>query len=124
MTIRRLGILQWFGLLAGAVALAVGHTLAFGLTLARCNAGGAHWGLPNDTVEASILGVCALVAALAGAASCWVIARTRNTTYEGDPPLGRIRFLAIAAAIAELFFFAVLMLDLFGNAFPPVCRGA
>jgi hypothetical protein len=124
MTIRRLGILQWLGLLTGAVALAVAHTLAYGLTLAQCNVGGTGWGIENDPVEAALLGVAALLAALAGVASCWIVAATRGTSYDDDPPLGRIRFLAIAAVVAEVFFFSVLMLDLFGNVLSDACRGA
>jgi hypothetical protein len=124
MTLKSLGILQWFALLAGAVALAVGHTLALGFSFASCNGGGRRWGLPYDSLQASVLGVAALLAVLAGLASSRIILETRGTAYDGEPPLGRIRFLAIAAAVAELFFFAVLVLDLFGTVLNPMCRGA
>jgi hypothetical protein len=124
MTVRRLGILQWLGLLAGAGAWAVAHVVGYGMTLAECSAGGAHWQIANDTWETALLSAAALCAGLAGAASALVLRATRDTSYEGAPPRSRIRFFAIAASATDAIFLVVLLLDLIANVFNQACRGA
>jgi hypothetical protein len=124
MTVRRLGILQWVGLLAGAGAWAAAHVLGVGLTLATCNRGGAHWRIDNHPWEAALLAAAGLCAIAAGVASTLVLRETRDTTYEGAPPLGRIRFLAIAATAANVIFVVLLVLDLVGNLSNSVCTQA
>ena len=122
MTVKRLSVLQWFGLVAGTVMLAVGETLGVGLTFAECNVGGARWSIANDPWEMTILSAAALVMVLSAAASATIIARTQGTSYDDDPPLSRIRFFAIAALAANLIYTVIMMLDLFGNVFNAVCR--
>lgn len=124
MTMRRLAALQWFGLVAGVLALAAGHMAGIGLTYAECNVGGARWGIANDPWEMAIFSAAALVMVLSAAAAGAVIARTQGTSYDDDdPPLSRIRFFAIAALVMNLIFVVVMMLDLVGNVFNTVCRG-
>jgi len=108
MSVQRLSQLQWFGLVAGVIALAFGHLLGVGLTRAECDSGGAPW------VRALLI-VAAAVMVLAACASGFVIARTQNTGYEEEPPLSRIRFFAIAALVANVVFALVMTLDLVGN---------
>jgi hypothetical protein len=124
MTVRRLGILQWVGLLAGAGAWAAAHVLGVGLTLATCNRGGEHWRIDSHPWEAALLATAALCVLVAGLASTLVLRETRNTTYEGAPPVGRIRFLAIAATAANVIFLVLLLLDLAGNLANTVCTQA
>jgi hypothetical protein len=124
MTIRRLNVLQWVGLFGGVVAWAAAHVLGVGLTLAECNRGGAHWRIANDPWQAALLGTAGLCALVAGLASAVVLRETRETTYEGAPPVGRIRFLAIAATAADVIFVVLLLLDLAGNLSNTVCTQA
>jgi len=124
MTVRRLGILQWAGLFAGAAAWAAAHVLGVGLTLATCNRGGAHWRIANHPWAAALLATAALCALAAGLASTLVLRETRTTTYEGAPPLGRIRFFAIAATAANGIFLVILILDLAGTLATTVCTQA
>lgn len=122
MTLRRLEILEWSGLLAGGAAWAFAHVFGYGVTLAECNVGGAHWGITNDVWEGALLSTSAFFVLLAGAASVTVILRTRDTSYEDEPPLSRIRFLAITAAVANVIFLGIVLLDLAGNLTGVVCR--
>lgn len=124
MTTKRLAQLQWFGLFAGAIGLAIGNTLGFGLTLAQCNVGSGRWGIANDPWEEALLLTAAFVMVLAGVASFTVIARTSSVSYEDDPPLSRIRFFAIAALVANVLFTGIMMLELLGNVLNSACRGA
>ena len=89
MTTRRLGILQWAGLLAGAAAWAAAHILGVGLSLAECSPGSAHWGIENDTWETALLVVAALCVLGAGTASLLVLRATEGTRYDDPPRPGR-----------------------------------
>jgi hypothetical protein len=124
MTVKRLSMLQWAGLLAGAFAWAAAHVFGYGVTLAECNVGSGRWGIANDPVEAALLGVAAVCALAAGAASIVVLRETRSTSYEDDPPTSRIRFFAIAAVVANVIFVVILLLDLVANLAAAVCRQA
>jgi hypothetical protein len=122
MSLRRLEILQWVGLLAGALVWTGQHVVGYGVTEAACSAGGAHWGLSTDTWEAVLMAVaagCVLAAELAAVA---VVVRTREESYEDSPPPGRMRFLAIAAIAANLIFLVIILLDGIGSIVNVACR--
>jgi hypothetical protein len=122
MTVRRLAVLQWAGLLAGAAAWACAHIVGYGIAQAECGAN--DWGINNDVWQGSLLGASALLVVLAEAAALTVLVRTRGASYEDAPPVGRIRFFAIAAAVANVIFLAMLSLDLAGNLVDIACRQA
>jgi hypothetical protein len=122
MTLQRLNALQWFGLLAGGLAFAAAHILGYGTTLAECNPGTANWGISHVVWEVVLLGTAAALVVVAETASIAVLLGTRDTTYESEPPPSRIRFLAIAAAIANVLFFMVVILDLVSTISHTVCR--
>ena len=48
---RRLEVLQWLGLFAGASLWATAHVVGFGISQARCSVGGAQWGIHFDLWE-------------------------------------------------------------------------
>jgi len=54
----------------------------------------------------------ALGAALAASA---VLVSTRDVSYEDEPPIGRIRFFAIAALIANVLFVMMIVLYAVGS---------
>ena len=109
MSVRRLSLLQWLGLVAGGIALGIVHL------------SGIAAGCAGDTPLA-LLSAGACVTVLAAAAAALVIARTQASSYDDDPPLSRIRFFAIAALVANVLFTGVLLLDVFGNVFNTGCR--
>jgi hypothetical protein len=122
MSLRRLEILQWTGLLLGGLAFAAAHVVGYGITEAQCNAAGLRWGISNDTWELTALGTAAAFVLLSELAAALVVARTREQTYEDPPPPGRMRFLAIAAVAADLIFLAIIVLDALGAVFNVACR--
>jgi hypothetical protein len=109
MTLRRLEILQWTGLLLGALAFTAAHV-------------GLRWGISNDTWEVIALGVSAGFVLLSELAAGLVVARTREVSYEDPPPPGRVRFLAIAALAANLIFLTIIVLDALGAVLNVACR--
>jgi hypothetical protein len=122
MTLRRLEILQWAGLLLGALAFTAAHVVGYGITEAQCNAAGLRWGISNDTWEVIALGVSAGFVLLSELAAALVVARTREVSYEDPPPPGRVRFLAIAAVAANLIFLTIIVLDALGALLNVACR--
>jgi hypothetical protein len=123
MTIRRLGILQWLGLIAGAATWWAQHVVGFGITQAECSSGGASWGIGNDVWQIALLVASALLILAAEAASVAVFLRTRETSYAEDPPpLSRMQFFAIAAMVANAIFLAIVLLDGLASIFNVVCR--
>ncbi|HEX7084226.1 MAG TPA: hypothetical protein VF186_08950 [Gaiellaceae bacterium] len=123
MTIRRLGMLQWVGLLLGALVWAGQHVVGLGTTQAACSVGGAGWGIGNDVWQATMLGIAGLLVLGAEAASIAVLIGTRGTAYDTDPPPpSRIRFFALAALVANLLFLMIMLLDGFASIFDVLCR--
>lgn len=122
MTLRRLSVLQWVGLLLGGAVWFAAHIAGYGLTEASCDSNG--WSISHDPWQAALLGTALVLVAIAGAASLVVLRETRDTTYEEEPPESRIRFFAIAAAAANVIFLMIVVLDALGALFNVACRQA
>ncbi|HSC50542.1 MAG TPA: hypothetical protein VLD16_09795 [Gaiellaceae bacterium] len=112
---RRLEILQWTGLLLGAAMWGAAHVIGFGTTEASCNAAAPTFGIDFHLWEGLITGLAGLVTLSAALAATAVLVLTRDVSYEDDPPIGRIRFFAIAALIANVLFVMIVALYLVGT---------
>jgi hypothetical protein len=121
---RRLEVLQWSGLLAGAAVWGVAHVFGYGLTEADCNSGSAPWGIELHGWEAVLNGLAGAVVVCAGLAAVSVLVLTRGVSYEDDPPTGRIRFFAIAALTANVLFIVMIVLYTAGSIANDPCRQA
>lgn len=121
---RRLEVLQWSGLLAGAAAWGFTHVFGYGLTETRCNSGSAGWEVALHGWEGALTGLAAAITVCAGLAAVSVLVLTRGASYEDDPPAGRIRFFAIAALIANVLFLVMLLLYAAGSIANDPCRQA
>ncbi|HET7760659.1 MAG TPA: hypothetical protein VFK62_12100 [Gaiellaceae bacterium] len=112
---RRLEILQWTGLLVGALVWAAAHVIGYGTTEASCNAASPTFGIDFHLWEGLINGLAGVVALTAALAATAVLVLTRDVSYEDDPPIGRIRFFAIAALIANVLFVMMVVLYAVGS---------
>jgi cytochrome bd-type quinol oxidase subunit 2 len=124
MTTRQLAALQWFGLLAGALAWAVQHVVGFGLTQATCSIGGRGWNISHDFWQGLLMGVTAVVILVSLGAAVLVLRRTEGVTYEDAPPEGRIRFFAIAAIPINVLVLMIVLLDGTAAIVNQTCRQA
>jgi hypothetical protein len=120
--VRRLELLQWFGLLAGAAAWGVAHVFGYGLSEARCNSGSAGWNVALHGWTGALTGFAAAVTVCAALAAASVLVLTRGVSYEDDPPGGRLRFFAIAALIANVLFLVMVVLYAAGSIANDPCR--
>jgi hypothetical protein len=121
---RRLEVLQWSGLLAGAAAWGVAHVFGFGLSETRCSSGSAGWDVALHGWEGALNGFAAAITVCAAFAAGSVIVLTQGVSYEDDPPAGRIRFFAIAALIANVLFLVMVVLYAAGSIANDPCRQA
>ena len=112
---RRLELLQWTGLLLGAAMWGAAHVIGYGTTEARCNAAAPTFGIDFHLWEGLINGLAGIVAVTAALAATAVLVLTKDVSYEDDPPIGRIRFFAIAALIANVLFIMMVLLYAIGS---------
>jgi hypothetical protein len=106
----RLELFQWYGLLGAALAWTAQLVLGFGLTVARCGAGG-NFGLAVDTWEILLIVVAGSLALLGEAAAVAVFLATRSLEHDDPPPDGRRHFFASAAVVGNLLFLMIILLS-------------
>lgn len=134
MRLRRLGIVQWVGVVVAPVAWTLQHVVGFGIAQARCSIGGEHWGISNTVWELSVLAVAAALVLVSEAAAVAVFRATREANF-GDGPAGdgrwggalpytRLHFFATAAMVANVLFLAILLMDGFASALEKACVGS
>jgi hypothetical protein len=121
---RRLEVLQWLGLLLGAATWAVAHLVGWGVTEANCSSAGPGFGIHLDLWEGVALGLAELLVLGAATASVVVLRLTARSSYEAEPPDGRIRFFAIAALLANVLFAVMIALYAAGSIANIACRQA
>ena len=114
--------LLWFGLLAGPLAFVGQQVVGVGVTFASCSPAGSRWDVPMHGVQLGVTAATALVVVLAEAAALAAFRATRHVEQEGEPPLGRIRFLATAALAIGPLFLALVLLGGLGAVVHPACR--
>ena len=128
MTLRRLAILQWVGLLLGAVAWTAAHLLGIGITQWACNAAGDRWGISTPWWQGTLMVVAASVVLAAEACAALVFVRTRGTPFGDGPPEGegrkpsRIHFFSAAALATNAILFMIIVLDGTANLTDIACR--
>lgn len=121
MKVERLAVLQWVGLLVGAIAWTLSHLAGIGVTQAECNAVGRnHWHLSNPAWQAPIMGIAALFIVASEICAIAVFRQTRGLDFGDGPPepeekyerrRTRIHFFATAAMMANLLFLMIVLLD-------------
>lgn len=115
-------LLQWYGLFGAALAWAAQHVIAFGVGYAHCLSASRHWGIDVSTWTIVVTSIGLLFALLAEAAAVTVLLETRGVEYDGDPPLARRHFFALAAALGNVLFIVAIALNAVGALTFTDCR--
>lgn len=123
---RRLGAetLQWYGLFGAALVWTAQLIVGFGATVARCSAAGAGWGIGLHTWEIVLTAAAAALALTAEIAAVTILVRTRGVDHSAEAPLGRRRFFAVAAALANVLFLCAILMSGLGVLTHAACRQA
>lgn len=124
MTIRRLSILQWLGLVGGAGVWFASFLGGTGVSQAVCNPGSSLWGIPHDTVEIALAAVAAALLVTAEAAAVVVFRATRDVEEQDPPPPGRLHFFASAALLSNLLFLMIVVLSTVATVVNRTCHQA
>jgi hypothetical protein len=130
MTLRRLSIVQWIGVVVAPLAWTGQHVVGYGVGQARCEVGAA-WSIGFDTWQIAIVVAACLLILVSEAAAIAVFRATREANY-GDGPAGegrwggavphtRIHFFATAAMVANVLFLTVVLLDGLASVFDSLC---
>jgi hypothetical protein len=104
-------ILQWVGLFGAAIGWTAQHVTGFGVTVAKCGAGGSAWHLDQTAWQLTLMVVGLSLILLAEAAAITVLVRTWGVEEDDAPPLGRQHFFAMAAAVGNVLFFVAVLLS-------------
>jgi ABC-type uncharacterized transport system permease subunit len=122
MSLRRLSVLQWFGTLGAAAAVAGQFLAGAAVSQAVCNPGSALWGVRYRPVELA-LGVAGVVIVLAAEGAAFLVFRaTRGTEEQDPPPEGRLHFFATAALAANFIFLMIVALTTIVTIANTACR--
>lgn len=128
---RRLAVLQWVALLAGAVTWFTAHLVSIGITQAECNAAGARWQLSNTAWEGTAIGISATLVLIAEVCAIVVFARTRGTEFGDGPPQAgpggerkpsRIHFFSAASIATNAIFLMIIVLSGTADLVDIACR--
>lgn len=121
MTVRRLSLLQWIGVLVPPFVWAAQHVLGYYIGTAKCGDGRVtRPGVSNAVWEFTLLGCAALLVVAAEAAAIVVFRATKGE----DPENSRLHFFATAAAVANVLFLAIILLDGFASGLETGCVGS
>jgi hypothetical protein len=127
MTVRRrpsLEVLQWVGLLGGALTWTAQLVIGYGVTVASCSRAGAGWRVDVHAWEIGLTATAAVLVLVSEGAAVAVYRETRGLDYSAAPPEGRRHFFASAALVGNLLFLVVVLLSGLGALALDQCRGA
>jgi hypothetical protein len=120
----RAELLQWYGLFGAALAWTAQHLVGFGVAYADCLDASRRWGLDPVTWMIVVTAVGLTFGVLAEGAALKVLRDTRQLEYDDAAPLGRQHFFAYAAALGNVLFIALILLDAVGLFATTTCRPA
>lgn len=121
---RKLSILQWFGLFAAPWIWIAQHGMGQGAAFASCSVAGRRWGVSNDAYQIVLMIVAGIVILAAEAASLYVVRETSDVTHDDGPPAGRIRMIAVATAATNFLFLGIILLDGIASVLAIGCRNS
>jgi hypothetical protein len=122
--LKRLALLQWFGLFGAAGVWVAQHGIGQGVAEVSCSAGGRHWGISNDAYQIGLMIAGGIVVLAAEAAAVVVFRATSDASYHSPPSVGRIRFIAIATMATNLIFLMIILLDGIASIVNATCRNS
>lgn len=120
MSSSRQPLLVWFGILAAPVAWTAQLWIASGLTIAACSEAGRRWDIPVDPLTAVLTVAATISAVLAAMSSLAVMRATRDAS--GEPPAGRVHFLAVIGLTVSFLFGCLIVMTGLGVVLHDLCH--
>src|SRR6185437_9303231 len=94
MSLRRLELLQWFGLLAAPLAWTVQLVVGFGAADANCARAGSRWGISVEGWMIGLTAAAATVAVCAELSAAALFRELRDVEDDAPGPRGRLHFFS------------------------------
>jgi len=114
MSLRRLELLQWFGLLAAPLAWTVQLVVGFGAADANCARAGSRWGISVEGWMIGLTAAAATVAVCAELSAAALFRELRDVEDDAPGPRGRLHFFSVAALVGNVLFIGLIVLTAFG----------
>src|SRR5205085_11195918 len=122
MSLKRLELLQWFGLLAAPFAWTVQLVVGFGAADANCARAGSRWGIAVETWEIALTAAAATIAVCAEISAATLYRELRDGEEDAPGPRGRLHFFSVASLVGNVLFMGLIALTAFGALSHLGCR--
>jgi hypothetical protein len=122
--VRRLELLQWFGLLAAPLAWTVQLVAGIGIAGASCAPAGSRWGISVAAWQIAIAAAAGTVAVCAELSAATLYRELREVEDDAPGPRGRLHFFSVAALVGNVLFMALITLTAVGVLSHVGCRQA
>jgi hypothetical protein len=122
--VRRLELLQWFGLLAAPLAWTTQFLAGLAVAGAPCARGGGHWGISVEAWEIALAAAAGTVAVCAQLSAVTLYRELRDVEDDAPGPRGRLHFFSVASLVGNVLFIALITLTAVGAAAHSGCRQA
>jgi hypothetical protein len=104
-------LLQWVGLFGAALTWTAQQVAGIGVTFAHCNPASGSFGLDATAIQIALMAAGVTFVLVAEAAEISVLLATSDVEDSVQPPWGRRRFFAVAAAIGNVLFLVMILLS-------------
>ena len=118
---RAIRLFQFVGFFVAPAAWFAQHLIGQAISQAACSTANASWGVSNRAWQIALLAVACTLILLSEAAAVTAF-RSTNESYQGPPPEGRIRLIAIAAMTTNLIYLVIVLLDGVASIVDIACR--
>ncbi len=119
---RRLELLQWFGLLAAPLAWAAQLVAGIAVAGAYCAPAGSRWGISVEAWQIAIAAAAGTVAVCAQLSAVTLYRELRDVHDDAPGPRGRLHFFSVASLVGNVLFITLITLTVVGAVSHAGCR--
>jgi hypothetical protein len=120
--VRRLELLQWFGLLAAPLAWTAQFVAGLAIAGAYCAPAGSRWGISVEAWQIVLAAAAGTVAVCAQLSALTLYRELRDVEDDAPGPRGRLHFFSVASIAGNALFLALITLTAVGAVSHSGCR--
>lgn len=119
---KRLELLQWFGLLAAPFAWTAQFLAGLAIAGAYCAPAGSRWGVSIEAWQIALAAAAGTVAVCAALSALTLYREVRDVEDDAPGPRGRLHFFSVASVAGDVLFLALIALTAVGAVSHAGCR--
>jgi hypothetical protein len=112
--VRRLELLQWFGLLGAPLAWTAQFLAGLAIAGAYCAPAGRRWGISIEAWQIALAAAAGTVAVCAQLSALTLYRELRDVHDDAPGPRGRLHFFSVASLVGNLLFITLITLTVVG----------